>query len=81
MRHNLTDTNAVFIVESVHGLDNRQNEEISWQTSSVGFQSSIYRHCCSSCCYTGLYFIFILTLKYTAAIKYDRTVNQIISIF
>jgi hypothetical protein len=39
--------------ESMHGLDNSQNEEVSEQTSPVGFHPCIHWHCSIHCHYTG----------------------------
>lgn len=33
----------------MHGLDNSQNEEVSEQTSPVGFYSCVHWHCCLHC--------------------------------
>lgn len=43
--HRFPNSDVIPASESVHGLDDSQNEEVSKQTSPVGFHPSIHGHC------------------------------------
>lgn len=60
--HRFPNSNVIPTSESVHGLDNSQNEKVSKQTSPVGFYSCIHWHCCVHCHNTSEYWhsVFLL---------------------
>lgn len=51
--HRFPNSDVILAFESMHGLDDSQNEEVSKQTSPVGFYTCIHWHCSIHCHDTG----------------------------